>query len=177
MPDSYWFKISPEKYLAIAGRIPDGTQRAEFLAICMHCLATQGGLPDDDEEIAFITAIAVERIAALRPYLNRLSKREDGQIIPSLAEETIKDTEQHNAYTSSLRGDWPVIRLQILDRDGWTCAYCGKYANTVDHIIPRKRGGSNDHSNLVAACKPCNSRKRHRLMEEIGYVFIWEVTA
>lgn len=97
MPDSYWFKISPEKYLAIAGRIPDGTQRAEFLAICMHCLATQGGLPDDDEEIAFITAISIERIVALRPYLNRLCSRENGQIIPAVAEETINERQEYSA--------------------------------------------------------------------------------
>lgn len=97
MADSYWFKISPEKYLTIAGRIPDGTQRAEFLSICMHCLAVQGGLPDDDEEIAFITAIALERITALRPYLNRLCVRENGEILPAVALEAIAERQEYGA--------------------------------------------------------------------------------
>ena len=171
-----WFKIYPAKYLSIAGRIPDGTQRAEFLYIAMHCL-NQGPLPDDNEEIAFITAIAPERIKALRPYLNRLCQTNDGKIMSHLALETIEKTEEYKAYVSSLRGDWPAIRLQVLDRDKWLCGYCGKNANTVDHIIPRKRGGSNELSNLVAACKSCNSRKRHWLMSEIGYVFVREMTS
>ena len=99
--ESYWFKINPEKYLSIAARIPDGTQRAEFLAICMHCLAAQGPLPNDDEEIAFITAIAIDRIKALRPYLNRLCRAEDGQIIPTLAEDTIAERREFSEKQAS----------------------------------------------------------------------------
>lgn len=101
MADSYWFKINPEKYLSIAGRIPDGTQRAEFLAICLHCLAMQGALPDDDEEIAFITAIGLERIKALRPYLNRLCRREDGELIPTVAEEAIIERREYSEKQAS----------------------------------------------------------------------------
>lgn len=90
MNDADWYKIFPAKYLSVAGRIPNGTQRAEFLLIVMHCLE-QGPLPNDDEEIAFITAIDVERITALRPYLNRLCKADGNIIIPCLAEDTIAE--------------------------------------------------------------------------------------
>lgn len=55
------------------------------------------------------------------------------------------------------------LRFEILRRDGHTCRYCGASAPdvplTVDHVIPRALGGSNDPSNLVTACKSCNSGK------------------
>ena len=91
-----WFKIYPAKYLSIAGRIPDGTQRAEFLYIAMHCL-NQGSLPDDDDELSFITAIAIDRIKNLRPYLNRLCSAKDGKLIVCLAEETIAERMEFSA--------------------------------------------------------------------------------
>lgn len=49
-------------------------------------------------------------------------------------------------------------------RDGHRCAYCGckldDYNGTLDHIIPSSQGGSSSDKNLVAACKPCNGRKK-----------------
>ncbi len=55
---------------------------------------------------------------------------------------------------------WKKLRLRILARDAYTCAYCGGQANEVDHIIPLKRGGSDDADNLVAACRTCNIKKK-----------------
>lgn len=55
--------------------------------------------------------------------------------------------------------EWRKQRERVLKRDGYTCAYCGNDATEVDHIISRKRGGGHDLENLVACCKPCNSRK------------------
>lgn len=54
---------------------------------------------------------------------------------------------------------WTAIRIPILKRDGDSCAYCGQHAITVDHVLPKSRGGTEDPSNLVACCKPCNNRK------------------
>lgn len=55
------------------------------------------------------------------------------------------------------------VRFEILRRDGHTCRYCGGTAPdvvlTVDHVIPVALGGSNDPSNLVTACRDCNSGK------------------
>jgi 5-methylcytosine-specific restriction enzyme A len=53
-------------------------------------------------------------------------------------------------------------RLIVLDRDNRTCYICGGPANEVDHIIPIRRGGTDDLSNLRACCKPHNSGKRDR---------------
>ena len=61
---------------------------------------------------------------------------------------------------------WRKIRQKVLKRDHNTCHYCGGSANQVDHIIPRKQGGSNELSNLVAACSSCNASKNDRTPKE-----------
>lgn len=57
-------------------------------------------------------------------------------------------------------------RRRILERDNWTCFYCGHQATTEDHKIPVTRGGSEDDSNLVAACGPCNFSKGGKTADE-----------
>jgi len=53
-----------------------------------------------------------------------------------------------------------ITRRAVFARDGWTCQYCGSRSNlTVDHVIPRSKGGSSEWDNIVAACAPCNRRK------------------
>jgi 5-methylcytosine-specific restriction endonuclease McrA len=61
----------------------------------------------------------------------------------------------------------PKVRLtrkEIFARDGWTCVYCGRATRdlTLDHVMPRHRGGEHSWENLVSACKPCNHRKAGR---------------
>jgi hypothetical protein len=55
------------------------------------------------------------------------------------------------------------IRKLILKRDNYICHYCSKGLvgtdSTVDHKVPMSKGGTHDHSNLVASCRRCNSRK------------------
>ena len=57
---------------------------------------------------------------------------------------------------------WKKLRLQILKRDGYECAYCGGHANSVDHVIPAAHGGEDHPDNLISACGICNSRKRDK---------------
>lgn len=57
-------------------------------------------------------------------------------------------------------------RRGVLARDGHTCQYCGASAETVDHVVPRSRGGRHTWDNVVAACRRCNSGKRDRLLGE-----------
>jgi 5-methylcytosine-specific restriction endonuclease McrA len=53
-----------------------------------------------------------------------------------------------------------ITRRAVFARDGWTCQYCGARSNlTVDHVIPRSKGGSSEWDNIVASCAPCNRRK------------------
>jgi len=61
-----------------------------------------------------------------------------------------------------------LARRAVFARDAWKCQYCGGLAETVDHLVPRSRGGAHSWENVVAACKKCNSRKRDRLPVEAG---------
>lgn len=62
-----------------------------------------------------------------------------------------------------------VTRRAVLRRDGHRCAYCGGGADTVDHVVPRSRGGRHSWENVVAACRRCNSRKGDRMLSELGW--------
>jgi 5-methylcytosine-specific restriction endonuclease McrA len=61
-----------------------------------------------------------------------------------------------------------ITRKAVLARDAYTCQYCGRQAPglTVDHVIPRSRGGSSSWENIVASCAPCNRKKGNRLPRE-----------
>jgi 5-methylcytosine-specific restriction endonuclease McrA len=59
-------------------------------------------------------------------------------------------------------------RTGVLARDRHTCAYCGRHASTVDHVLPQSRGGASTWHNAVAACAPCNHRKANRTPSEAG---------
>jgi 5-methylcytosine-specific restriction endonuclease McrA len=60
----------------------------------------------------------------------------------------------------------PLNRRAVFARDGSRCQYCGGTAESIDHVVPRSRGGQHAWENVVAACRPCNSRKRDRLLSE-----------
>ena len=61
-------------------------------------------------------------------------------------------------------------RVNILLRDDEMCQYCGKHSRdlTLDHVIPRSRGGQSTWENLVASCKACNGKKGNRLLKEVN---------
>jgi len=60
-------------------------------------------------------------------------------------------------------GKWKKLRISVLDRDGWECVSCHRPAHTVDHIVPRVKGGDMwAMDNLQSMCKSCNSRKGGR---------------
>jgi 5-methylcytosine-specific restriction endonuclease McrA len=79
---------------------------------------------------------------------------------------------KRDAQRAADRGttSWLQLRAQIFERDGNRCAYCGiavtAVSGHVDHVMPRSRGGSDEPSNLVASCKPCNLSKGARTPEE-----------
>lgn len=62
-----------------------------------------------------------------------------------------------------------ITRRAILARDSWTCQYCGSETRlTIDHVVPRARGGEHVWENVVTACSTCNHRKGHGLLGEAG---------
>lgn len=75
----------------------------------------------------------------------------------------------------------------ILERDNYTCIYCGIFASqlqrgqmlakadfTIDHLFPRSRGGANSWGNTACACPICNNRKGSRTPHEAGMKLRWE---
>jgi 5-methylcytosine-specific restriction endonuclease McrA len=93
----------------------------------------------------------------------------------------------HSLHSSTSTYPWPhVIRLvtyvrvprgvkrkisrrALFARDGWRCVYCGTTNGrlTLDHVVPRSRGGDSVWENVVTSCAPCNLRKGNRLLHEI----------
>jgi len=69
-----------------------------------------------------------------------------------------------------------VTNTFLFARDEYRCQYCGRHMTefrpreslTRDHLVPLSRGGTNEWSNVITACSPCNTRKGNRLPEEIG---------
>ena len=61
----------------------------------------------------------------------------------------------------------PVNRREVLRRDNPTCQYCGSRKQlTLDHVLPKSKGGTHTWDNVVTACSPCNSRKGDRTLKE-----------
>ena len=58
-----------------------------------------------------------------------------------------------------------ITRRAVFARDRWTCQYCGNERGTltVDHVVPRSKGGASSWDNIVTCCAPCNRRKADRL--------------
>ena len=63
----------------------------------------------------------------------------------------------------------PLTRAALMRRDNYRCAYCGRHAETIDHVLPRSRGGLHTWENCVASCTICNHRKADRLLDELGW--------
>ncbi|QKJ18853.1 HNH endonuclease [Microbacterium hominis] len=63
----------------------------------------------------------------------------------------------------------PVTRRGVLRRDAHRCAYCAKSAATIDHVLPRSRGGADSWENLVACCLRCNNVKGDKTPQEMGW--------
>jgi 5-methylcytosine-specific restriction endonuclease McrA len=62
-----------------------------------------------------------------------------------------------------------ITRRAVFARDDWTCQYCGSRSSlTVDHVIPRSKGGPSSWENIVASCAPCNRRKGNALPRQAG---------
>jgi 5-methylcytosine-specific restriction endonuclease McrA len=63
-----------------------------------------------------------------------------------------------------------LTRVEVFNRDHYMCQYCGKESRqlTLDHVMPRYRGGKHTWTNVVSACIPCNRRKAGRTPAEAG---------
>ncbi|MGH2364453.1 MAG: HNH endonuclease [Chloroflexota bacterium] len=72
-----------------------------------------------------------------------------------------------------------LTRREVFARDNYTCQYCGQRSRelTVDHVMPKHRGGRHSWDNLVSACKACNHHKGGRTPDEARMVLLHPVRA
>ena len=67
------------------------------------------------------------------------------------------------------RATVPLTRKAVFARDGGRCVYCGAPATSLDHVVPRSRGGPHTWDNVVSACSRCNHVKADRGISELGW--------
>jgi len=74
------------------------------------------------------------------------------------------------------RNKVPFSRRNVMVRDGYKCMYCGCKPDkvTIDHVIPKSKGGKSSFLNCVGSCKPCNDKKADKHLEESGVSLIKE---
>jgi 5-methylcytosine-specific restriction endonuclease McrA len=78
-------------------------------------------------------------------------------------------TARYRARRRLTEREWNDLRAQVIDRDNWTCQYCGASeleSPHCDHIVPLIAGGTNDLDNLACACRECNTGKGGRTLEQ-----------
>ncbi len=98
------------------------------------------------------------------------------ELVEGLANRWIRTSTRHHPWPSIVRLNLYVripyrrimlTRKNVIRRDGFRCQYCGSRDRlTIDHVMPKSRGGRDTWENLVAACVPCNNRKGNRKPEE-----------
>lgn len=101
--------------------------------------------------------------------LSRLTGEQTIVTLPSIIAVNGKITKKSPHVTGSIPR---VSRRELVRRDQNLCLYCGQEFPerllTRDHVLPRSKGGSDDWTNLVSCCYPCNNRKSDRTPEAAG---------
>ncbi|MHB2023463.1 MAG: HNH endonuclease [Mycobacteriales bacterium] len=67
------------------------------------------------------------------------------------------------------RASIPLTRRAVFARDGGRCVYCNAPATSLDHVIPKSRGGRHEWDNVVSCCRRCNHAKADRAISELGW--------
>tara|TARA_B100000214_G_C23774460_1_gene538317 strand:- start:192 stop:740 length:549 start_codon:yes stop_codon:yes gene_type:complete len=104
----------------------------------------------------------LDKVEIIVNYNEQINSPSVSQFLPSVIK--IKKYVNYDNLSVDLN------RKNVIARDENSCQYCGdsKIPLTIDHIIPKGRGGIDSWENLVAACKPCNQKKGDRTPEEVG---------
>jgi 5-methylcytosine-specific restriction endonuclease McrA len=111
----------------------------------------------------------VRRAVVLLDKQKAVVIEQNGHIVTSERRSIVTPSVIRLAY--HIKRPRPVLKMtrkEVLVRDDHTCQYCGKRGHdlTLDHVIPRHRGGQHIWENVVAACKGCNHKKGGRTLQE-----------
>lgn len=153
---------------------------------CMHFSKERGKLEGTPEQLSRLLGCTVEEF---RKAKTDISVTKTGDVIENNGVVTIinrrmereekekaSGRKRMNRFREKGGGDpdkWTAIKIPILERDNKMCAYCGRRADTVDHVVPKTKGGDENPLNLVACCKRCNMKKGNRTLKEAEITF-WE---
>jgi 5-methylcytosine-specific restriction endonuclease McrA len=140
-----------------------------------------------EDEIAIRINVDLPKVPVLNAGFQALgiaSIRRAVSLVMAGYADVLQESGEHLRTTNSLYSIPSIIRLgkmvrprlhkvrlerrNVFKRDGYVCQYCGKRTHdlTLDHVIPKSRGGGSTWDNLVSACRPCNHRKADRTPEE-----------
>lgn len=161
MPPAKWRDWYPHKIdkwrgsLAVQG-MSDGAYRGYHNLLMSQWQSLDGMLPAADKELARLSGLFSRWKDFREEILDNFQKVDD-----CFFDADLKASWDHAQWMTF----WRPIRRRILRRDGRVCQYCGGIAMEVDHIIPLSRGGTNDDSNLAAACFRCNRSKGNKTLE------------
>jgi 5-methylcytosine-specific restriction endonuclease McrA len=113
------------------------------------------------------------RRAVLMMFLGKaeMIEKHDGVVVRSVRSHfSVPSVVRLDAYTRIPRKHIILSRKNIIKRDGGRCMYCGTSDGpmTVDHVVPKRFGGTESWENLVAACMSCNNKKGNRTPEQAG---------
>ncbi|MDC5137713.1 DUF1376 domain-containing protein [Acinetobacter baumannii] len=115
-----------------------------------------------------------EQKEALKYVLDEFFILEEGVYRNNRCEREIAAWKKRGWFPSLVKGlrpkidEWKETRVRIFKRDNFTCFYCGQVGGPLecDHYIPISKGGKNEDSNLVTACKKCNRAKSNKNPED-----------
>jgi len=98
------------------------------------------------------------------------------EIDPELAATLVKERMAVVVNRSTIRRLYTnrEFRRYIMTRDKYTCYFCGKYGDTLDHLLPRAKGGHTTPVNCVCACNECNQSKADRDADEFMRTIAWD---
>ena len=104
----------------------------------------------------------LDKVDILSSYNDKVHSPTKAFDLPSVIK--IKDYVRYDNLSVDLN------RKNVIARDEYVCQYCGvsKIQLTIDHVIPKGKGGVDTWENLVAACKPCNQKKGDKMPDEAG---------
>lgn len=146
-------------------RARNGLTRARLLLLWAESWEQTpcGSLPNDDELLALLLDMDAETFAKHRAVLMRgWWLAEDGRLYHDYLTANVLRMLDARSRHLHLKH-----RAAVIARCGEMCWYCkAAPGDTLDHIIPRAQGGTDDPDNLVPACRPCNSSKGARTPEE-----------
>lgn len=150
-------KIEQSDTWSLAAEVPMAQHSLLMMWMMAWTQVPCGSLPNDTAIIRAKCKVPPKMWPALQPVLMRgWWQAEDGRLYhDTIVLRVIEMLSERN------KGSYRRFRSVVLERDGARCAYCGIESSelTLDHIIPRSKGGPDSAENLTPACRSCNSSK------------------